>query len=81
MAFSSVSAPFFVPVFPLDSNNSMLKFLRSVSGPFPQKGAMHIHWGLLHQALSPLCYIFQPGPAVLVTGSLSHFAFFHSFLF
>ena len=33
MAFSSVSAPLFVPVFLLDRSNCGLKFLRRVGGP------------------------------------------------
>ena len=35
MAFSSVSAPHFVPVFPLDRSNSGLKILRRVGVPIP----------------------------------------------
>jgi hypothetical protein len=38
MAFPSVSALLFVPVFPLDRNNSGLKFWRWVSGPISQLG-------------------------------------------
>jgi len=40
MAFPSVSAPLFVPAFPLDRNNSELIFLRWVGGPIPHVGAM-----------------------------------------
>jgi hypothetical protein len=37
MAFPSVSAPFFVPAFPLDrSNSGLIIFLRWVGGPIPQ---------------------------------------------
>ena len=36
MAFLSVSAPFFVPVFSSERSNSGLKFLRWVDGPIPQ---------------------------------------------
>jgi hypothetical protein len=36
MAFLSVSTPLFVPVFPLDSSNSGLKFWRWVVGLLPQ---------------------------------------------
>jgi hypothetical protein len=39
MAFPSVSAPLFVPVFPLDRSNSGLKFWRWVGGPIPQLGS------------------------------------------
>jgi hypothetical protein len=38
MAFPSVSAPLFVPVFPLDGSNSGLKFWRWVGGPISQPG-------------------------------------------
>ena len=44
MAFSLVSAPFFVPVFPLDRNNSRLKILRWMGGSIPLLGAMFIYW-------------------------------------
>jgi hypothetical protein len=40
MAFSSVSASYFVPAFPLDGNNTRLKFLRWVGGPMPPLGSM-----------------------------------------
>ena len=45
MAFPLVSiffilVPVFVPAFPLDRNNSGLKFLRWVGGPIPQLGAL-----------------------------------------
>jgi hypothetical protein len=42
MAFPSVSAPLFVPAFPLDRNNSGLIFLRWVGGPIPQPWAMPV---------------------------------------
>jgi hypothetical protein len=38
MAFPSVSAPLFVPVFVLDRSNSGLKFWRWVGGPISQVG-------------------------------------------
>ena len=38
MAFPSVSASHFVPIFPLDRRNSRLKFWRLVGGPIPQPG-------------------------------------------
>jgi hypothetical protein len=50
---------FFVPVFPLDRNNSELKFFRWVDGPIPQLGAMHNYWKWNLQVLSPLCWVFQ----------------------
>jgi hypothetical protein len=44
MAFPSVSAPLFLPAFPLDrNNNSELKFLRRVVSPIPQSEALPIH--------------------------------------
>lgn len=42
MTFPSLSAPFFVPEFPLDSNNSV--FLRWTGGPIPQPGAVPNLW-------------------------------------
>jgi hypothetical protein len=44
VAFPSVSAPFFDSAFPLDRNNSGLKFLR-VSGPIPQLGGPYLSTG------------------------------------
>jgi hypothetical protein len=38
MAFPSVSAPFSVPAFPLDRNNSVLIFLSWVGSLIPQPG-------------------------------------------
>jgi hypothetical protein len=57
MIFPSVSAPFFVPAFPLDRNNSGLKILRRVGGSIPQLGAVPIYWTRSLQALSPLCCV------------------------
>jgi hypothetical protein len=54
MAFPSVSAPLFVPVFPLDRSYSGLKFLRWLSGPIPQPGAVRNLWIWSLQVLSPL---------------------------
>ena len=59
MALSSVSAPVFVPVLPLDRNKSRLKILRCVSGTFPQLEAMPSHWRWSLQVLSPLNGIFH----------------------
>jgi hypothetical protein len=44
MVFPSVSAPLFVPVFPLDRSNSALKFWRWVGGLVPQPGAKLKLW-------------------------------------
>ena len=54
----SVSATFLVIEFPADRNNSGLKFLRWVSGPFPQLGAMPVYLGCSTQVLSLLCWVF-----------------------
>ena len=48
---------FFVPVFPLDGNNSGLKFLRWVGGPIPQAEPVYWRWSL--QVLSPHCWVFR----------------------
>jgi hypothetical protein len=54
MAFPSVSAPLFVPEFPLDrSNYSGLIFLRRVGGHIPQPEAMNTHSMCSLQVLSP----------------------------
>jgi hypothetical protein len=58
MAFPSVSVPFFVSAFPLDRNDSGLKFLRWVGSPIPQLGAMPVYWRWSLQILSPLCWVF-----------------------
>ena len=70
MAFPSVSAPLFVPVFPLDRSNSGLKFWRWVGGPIPQLGAMPNLWIWSLQVLSPLCWVFQLMSSLLGPGSL-----------
>ena len=70
MAFPSVSAPLFVPVFPLDRSNSGLKFLRWVGGPIPQLGAMPNLWIWSLQVLSPLCWVFQLMSSLLGPGRL-----------
>jgi hypothetical protein len=44
MVFPSISALFFVPVFPLDRSNYGLKFLRSVGSPIPQLRAVPKLW-------------------------------------
>ena len=66
-----VSAPFFVPVFPLDRNNSGLKFLIWVGGPIPQLGIVPIYWRWSLQLLSPLCWIFQLMSSLLGSGNFS----------
>jgi len=53
MAFSPVSAPIFVSVFPLDKSNSGLKFWRWMGDLIPQLGAMPNHWIWSLQVLSP----------------------------
>ena len=44
----------FCPSFSLDGNNSRLKILRWVTGPFPHMGTMPIHWGWSLKVLSRL---------------------------
>jgi hypothetical protein len=44
MAFPSVFAPNFVPVFPIDRSHSGLKIWRWVDGPIPQPGALPNLW-------------------------------------
>jgi len=44
MAFPSVSAPLFVPIFPLDRNNSGLKFGDEWVAPFLKQRAMPNLW-------------------------------------
>jgi hypothetical protein len=43
----------FVPEFPLDNNNSGLKFLRLVGGPISQLRAMSIYWRCLYRFYLP----------------------------
>jgi hypothetical protein len=45
MAFTSVSVPLFVPVFPLEWSNTQLKFWKWVGGPIPQTGEPYITSG------------------------------------
>lgn len=54
MAYSMVSATLFFYKFPLDKNNSGLKFLRWVGGPIPQLRMEPIHWIWSLQVLSLL---------------------------
>ena len=59
MAFPSVSAPLFVPVFPLKRNISGLKLWTWVGGPIHQPGALPNLWIWSQQVLPPLCGVFQ----------------------
>ena len=59
VAFNSVSDLLFVPLFPIDRNNSELKFCRCVGGPIPQLGAMPNLWLLTRPILLPDSGIFQ----------------------
>ena len=70
MAFPSVSAPLFVPIFPLDRSNSGLKFWRWMGGPIPQLGAVPNLWIWSLQVLSPLCWVFQLMSSLLGSGNL-----------
>jgi hypothetical protein len=71
MALPSVSAPFFVPVFPLDRNIPGLKTLWWVGGLIPQSGDKPIYWRCYLQVLSPLYYAFLLKSSLLGPGSLS----------
>jgi hypothetical protein len=55
MVFPSISAPFFVPAFPLDRSNPGLIFLRWVGGPSFNQVAVPNLWVRSLQVLSPLC--------------------------
>jgi hypothetical protein len=57
-------------VFPLDRNNSGLKFLRWIGGPIPPLGAMSIYWRWSLQALSSLCWVFRLMSAPMDPGNL-----------
>jgi hypothetical protein len=62
----------FVPVFPLDRNNSGLKNLRWMGGPIPQLGAMPIYWRWSLRVLSPFCWVFQLKSSPLDPGNFLH---------
>ena len=70
MAFLSVSAPHFFPVFPLDKTNSGLKVWRFVGRLIPQPVALPNHgiWAL--QFLPPIYWTFQLISSLLGPGSL-----------
>jgi hypothetical protein len=72
IAISSVSAPFYVPAFSLDSNNSELNFLKWINDPILPLVAMSIYWGCFHQFLAPYCRAFQRTSSPLGDGSRSH---------
>ena len=60
VSFPSVSALLFAPLFPLDRNNSGLKFCRCVCGPIPQLGGgIPNLWIWYQQILPPDSRIFQ----------------------
>jgi hypothetical protein len=63
--------PFVVSVFSLYKNNSVLKFLRWMSGPIPQLGAMLIYWRWSLQVLSLLYWVFQLMSLELGSGNVS----------
>jgi hypothetical protein len=69
MALPSVSAPFFVPVFPLHRNNSGLKTLTWVGDPVPHLGAVPNYWRWSLQVLSPLFCAFLLKSSQLGGGS------------
>jgi hypothetical protein len=72
MAFPSVSAPFFVPVFPLDRNSYGLKFLRWVGSPIP---LLPIYWRWPLGSISPLLDILANAIYVGSRESLASLAF------
>jgi hypothetical protein len=58
MAFSSVSAPFFVPASSLNRNNSGLKIYRWINGPITKLGSwLSTGDGLYRFYISTLLYI------------------------
>jgi hypothetical protein len=56
MAFLSVSAPFFVPAFPLERDNTELKIFRWMGGLFPPQGAMPFYWRFYLNAVGYFAY-------------------------
>ena len=70
MAFPSVSALLFVPVFPFDRSNTGLLYLRWMGGSIPQPGTVPIHWIWSQQVLSPLCWVFWLMSSLLGPGNL-----------
>jgi hypothetical protein len=61
----------FVPSFPLDKNNSGLKFFSWVGGLIYLLEAMFIHWRWSLQVSSPYCWVFQLMSSPLGSGNLS----------
>jgi hypothetical protein len=57
-------------VFPFNSRNSGLIFLRWVGNPIPQLGALPMHWIWSLQVLYPLCWVFQLTSSLLGLGNL-----------
>ena len=70
MAFPSVSAPYFVPIFPLDKSNFGLKILRRVGGPILQLGTLPNLWIWFLQVFPPFCLAFQLISSALNPGTL-----------
>ena len=71
----------FCPSFSSDGNNSKLKILRWVTGPFPHVGNMPIHWGWSLKVLSRLCCTCCLGPSTLSPVSLVNSILLSFFLF
>jgi hypothetical protein len=69
VAFPSVPAPLFVPIFPLDKQ-FWVKILRRVSDPIPELGAVPKLWIWSLQVPSPLCWVFQLMSSQLGPGRL-----------
>ena len=70
MSFPFVSTPVFVPAFPLDRSNSGLIFMRWVCDTILHPEAVPNPWIWSVQVLSPLCWVFQLIPSLLVPGNL-----------
>jgi hypothetical protein len=68
--FPLVSAPVFVPVFPLDRSNFGIKCCRWMGGTIAQPRDMPNLWKSSLQVLYPFCWIFQLIPSPLSPRSL-----------
>ena len=90
MIFSSVSAPLFVSVHPLDRSNFGSKFWRWMSGPIPQLGPCLTSGYDLHRFSLPLVFqlmssLWGPGRFLLswhlvLSGFYPQFPFSHCFV-
>jgi hypothetical protein len=67
--FPSVSAPLFIPIFPLDKSHFGLKVWRQVCGLILQPGALTNFWIWSLQVLLPICWAVQLISSLLGPGS------------